>query len=267
MDMPIERNTSVEEMMGCIARFAQLRGSEAAFVDSRLHGCRRRTINIICNGVVEQTDVPDLAPNSPLPARCFNLGMIQCHSGQGTALHRHKTEEVFMPLIGAWAVTFVTDEGQKEIVLQPFDTVHVPVGVYRGFRYVGQGRGTLLTLIGGPDAGKVEWTPEVYDAAVKNGLSRDAAGNLRVGQGLLPRSQGDPADGDSKTGERSVAECLAKRDKGHDRRDRRNQVKERRDAAGFPVSQQHVQQAERPDRVREREPRGREDQRPAPFDL
>jgi quercetin dioxygenase-like cupin family protein len=179
--MPGPRNTTLEEMTGCVARFAGLRGSEEAFVDSRLPGCRRRKINLIGSGVTERADLPELAPNIPLPAHGFNLGMIQCDPGNGTALHRHKTEEVFMPLIGPWAITFMTAQGQKEIVLQPFDTIHVPVGVYRGFRYVGEGRGTLLTLIGGPDAGKVEWTPEVYEKANQTGLSRDAAGNLRIG--------------------------------------------------------------------------------------
>jgi quercetin dioxygenase-like cupin family protein len=179
--MPEPRNTTLEEMMACVARFAELRGSEEAFVDSRLPGCRRRKINLIGSGVVERTDLPELAPNIPLPAHGFNLGMIQCEPGNGSALHRHKTEEVFMPLIGPWAVTFMTAEGQKEFVLQPFDTIHVPVGVYRGFRFVGEGRGTLLTLIGGPDAGKVEWTPEVYERAAQSGLTRDAAGNLQLG--------------------------------------------------------------------------------------
>ena len=125
--MPGPRNTTLEEMTGCVARFAELRGSEEAFVDSRLPGCRRRKINLIGSGVTERADLPELAPNIPLPAHGFNLG------------------------------------------------------VYRGFRYVGEGRGTLLTLIGGPDAGKVEWTPEVYEKANKTGLSRDAAGNLRIG--------------------------------------------------------------------------------------
>ena len=106
--MPGPSGTTLEAMQKCVARFAELRGSEEAFVDSRLPGCRRRKINLVGSGVTE-------------------------------------------------------------------------LGVYRGFRYVGEGRGTLLTLIGGPDPGKVEWTPEVYDAAYKTGLSRDAAGNLRVG--------------------------------------------------------------------------------------
>jgi hypothetical protein len=134
--MPGPSSSTVEAMMKCVARFAELRGSEEAFVDSRLPGCRRRKINIVGSGVTERADVPELAPSIALPAHGFNLGMIQCDPGNGTALHRHKTEEVFMPLVGPWAITFMTAQGQKEIVLQPFDTIHVPVGVYRGFRYV-----------------------------------------------------------------------------------------------------------------------------------
>ncbi|MPZ44242.1 MAG: hypothetical protein GEV05_12715 [Betaproteobacteria bacterium] len=174
------RNISIGEMNQYIARFRDLKGSEEAFVDSRLPGSRRNKINIIGNGVVERTDLPDLRPNIPLPAHGFNLGMIQCEPGNGTKLHAHTTEEVFMPLIGPWVVTFMTDEGEREIVLQPFDTVHVPVGVYRGFRYVGEGKGTLLTLIGGPDCGKVQWYPGVLQEAQGTGLARDHKGNLVV---------------------------------------------------------------------------------------
>ena len=60
------QTTTVEEMLRHVARFAALRGSEEAFVDSRLPGCRRRKINIIGNGVVERTDLPDLQPNIAL---------------------------------------------------------------------------------------------------------------------------------------------------------------------------------------------------------
>ncbi len=174
------RNTTLAEMSKFVARFKDLKGSEEAFVDSRLPGSRRKKINLIGMGVVERTDMPDLLPNIPLAAHGFNLGMIQCEPGNGTKLHAHTTEEVFIPLVGPWAVTFMTDEGEREIILQPFDCVHVPVGVYRGFRYVGEGKGTLLTLIGGPDCGKVEWYPGVLDQAAATGLARDAKGNLVV---------------------------------------------------------------------------------------
>jgi mannose-6-phosphate isomerase-like protein (cupin superfamily) len=174
------RTISVAEMNRYVARFQNLKGSEEAFVDSRLPGSRRNKINLIGMGVVERTDLPDLAPNIPLPAHGFNLGMIQCEPGNGTKLHAHTTEEAFMPLVGPWVVTFMTEQGEREIVLQPFDCVHVPVGVYRGFRYVGEGKGTLLTLIGGPDCGKVQWYPGVLEEAAATGLARDEAGRLRV---------------------------------------------------------------------------------------
>ncbi|MCR0985174.1 cupin domain-containing protein [Roseomonas populi] len=174
------QNLSVSDMEKYVARFGALRGSEEAFVDSSLPGARRFKINLIGMGVVEREDLPDLAANIPLPAKGFNLGMIQAEHGNGASLHAHQTEEVFMPLIGPWAVVWRTDEGVKELVLQPFDTIHVPVGVYRGFRYVGEGKGTLLTIIGGPDAGKVAWDEEVLKKAAEGGVTRDATGRVQV---------------------------------------------------------------------------------------
>jgi len=177
MDTP---NISVEEMEGYVARFSNLHGSGEAYIDSRLPGHRRHKINLVGMGVVEAADKPELQPNIPLPAHGFNLGMIQAEHGNGAALHAHTTEEVFMPLVGAWAIIWMTDEGEKEIVLEPFDTVSIPIGIYRGFRYVGEGKGTLLTLIGGPDAGRVEWHPSVTSAAAETGLSRNESGDLEV---------------------------------------------------------------------------------------
>ena len=173
-------NISVEEMEGYVARFSNLHGSEEAYIDSRLPGHQRKKINLVGMGVVEAIDKPELQPNIPLPAHGFNLGMIQAETGNGAALHAHETEEVFMPLVGDWAIIWMTDDGEKEIVLKPFDTISVPIGVYRGFRYVGEGRGTLLTLIGGPDAGRVDWHPTVTEAAAETGLSRNKAGDLQV---------------------------------------------------------------------------------------
>lgn len=175
--MDIE-NVSVDEMSQFVARFGELRGSHEAFVDSHLPGHKRFKINLVGMGVVEATEKPELQPNIPLPALGFNLGMIQAEHGNGAALHAHTTEEVFMPLVGAWAILWMTDEGEKEIVLEPFDSISVPQGVHRGFRHVGEGTGTLLTLIGGPDAGKVDWHPSVTGAAAASGVERNEEGLL-----------------------------------------------------------------------------------------
>lgn len=171
-------NVSVSEMEQFVARFSELHGSEEAFVDSRLPGHRRFKVNIVGMGVVEATDKPELRPNIPLPAKGFNLGMIQAEQGNGAALHAHETEEVFMPLIGDWEVYWDTKEGEKSITLNPFDSISIPQGVYRGFRHVSEGKGTLLTIIGGPEAGRVDWHPTITEAAADSGLSRDAAGDL-----------------------------------------------------------------------------------------
>jgi mannose-6-phosphate isomerase-like protein (cupin superfamily) len=168
-----EPRISPAEMAKCVARFGTLRGSEEAYIDSRLPGSRRTKINLIGMGVVENEGDPALRPAIPLPAHGFNLGMIMAERGNGAALHAHQTEEAFMPLVGAWAVVWREGETQHEIVLQPFDTISVPIGVYRGFRYLGEGRGVLLTIIGGPDPGKVAWHPEVLAAAARTGLALD----------------------------------------------------------------------------------------------
>jgi len=173
-------NLSVAEMEAFVARFSELKGSDEAFVDSRLPGHKRFKINLVGMGVVEATDKPELRPNIPLPAKGFNLGMIQAENGNGAALHAHETEEVFMPLIGPWEVYWATDEGDRSITLEPFDSISVPMGVYRGFRYVGEGKGTLLTIIGGPDAGRVDWHPTITEAASASGLERTADGDLKV---------------------------------------------------------------------------------------
>ena len=85
-----------------------------------------------------------------------------------------------MPLIGPWEVYWAIEEGDNSITLEPFDSISVPMGVYRGFRYVGEGQGTLLTIIGGPDAGRVDWHPTITEAASESGLERTEAGDLKA---------------------------------------------------------------------------------------
>jgi hypothetical protein len=173
-------NISVGEMERFVARFDALRGSEEAFVDSKLPGSRRYKINLIGMGVVERDDLPDLRPNIPLPASGFNLGMIQAEHGCGASLHAHETEEVFMPLIGPWAV-FLAGRGRAERDHPPAFRLHPRAGrrVPR-LPLRGRGAGTLLTLIGGPDAGKVAWDPEVLAQAAQMGVTRDTAGQVRA---------------------------------------------------------------------------------------
>lgn len=162
-----------------VARFDRLRGSAEAYVDSRMPNCHRKKFNIVGLGVTENESHPDLQPNIALPASGFNVGMLECETGEGTAPHSHETEEFFMPLIGTWRVFWLDGKTEHHVDLAPFDSVMWPIGCFRWFRYIGQGKGRLLTIIGGP-AGKVTYLPGHEDAAQRTGLSRRADGTLEV---------------------------------------------------------------------------------------
>ena len=170
---------SHSEMEGYVARFQNLHGSEEALVDSQLPGARRLNIDFFGIGVVEQSNIQELRPNIPLPILGFNHGMIQCDASNAASLHSLTTEEVFMPLIGPRAVTWLNEAGEQEIILQPSDCIHDPAGLYRGFRHACEGRSTLLTLIGGPDTGQVSQEPSVLARAAAQGPSRDSEGEVK----------------------------------------------------------------------------------------
>jgi mannose-6-phosphate isomerase-like protein (cupin superfamily) len=165
-----------------VARFETLRGSADAYVDSRMPGCHRKKFNLIGLGVTENEVHPDLRPNIEMPAHGFNVGMLECEKGNGTAPHAHQTEEAFMPLIGNWRVYWLDDGVERSILLKPFDMVMWPIGCYRWFRYEGEGKGRLITIIGGPDAGKVGYLPDHLQAAQATGIKRNADGTIVVGE-------------------------------------------------------------------------------------
>jgi mannose-6-phosphate isomerase-like protein (cupin superfamily) len=167
------RHVSMDEMQKRVARFTDLRPSRQAFVDSRLPEHEREIFNVIGRGVTED---PNLHP-AITDARDFNLTLVQAEPGKGAALHAHPTVEVFVALSGRWSV-YWGDAGEQEIVLEPWDTISVPLGVMRGFRNAGPQAGFLMAILGGTDAGHVTWSEDVLERAKGTGLALDAAGNL-----------------------------------------------------------------------------------------
>jgi len=161
------------EMLARVARFKELRPSRRAFVDSLIPGHEREIFNVIGRGVTED---PTLNP-AITDARDFNVTLVRAEPGKGAALHAHPTVEVFIPLSGRWAV-YWGDAGEEEVVLEQWDTISVPPGVMRGFRNVGEEAAYLLAILGGTDAGRVVWAPQVLEAARRTGLALDAHGNL-----------------------------------------------------------------------------------------
>jgi len=182
-DKPVPK-ISIEKMESeCTAHVQTLKGSDLAFLDQKLPGYKREIINIIGTGVTENTTDAALAPKIKAPAHGFALVYVRANKGGGAAMHRHATEEVFISIKGEWAVTWLENDTERQIILNCGDVCSVPIGVFRGFRNVGdEPDSLLLALVGGPDPGKVDWHPTVIEEARKTGLSVDDEGNLVIAE-------------------------------------------------------------------------------------
>jgi mannose-6-phosphate isomerase-like protein (cupin superfamily) len=167
------RHVSKQEMASRVARFDKLEASPQAFLDTRIPGHERDIFNVIGPGVTED---PKLRP-AITDARDFNVTYVGADPGKGAALHSHTTVEVFIPMSGEWSI-YWGDDGEDEVVLKAWDVASVPPGVMRGFRNVGKEHGYLMAILGGTDAGRVDWAKKVIDAAEKTGLALDREGNL-----------------------------------------------------------------------------------------
>lgn len=168
-----DQDLSVQEMERHVARFRTIPSTSKAFIDTRIPGHEREIYTIIGGGVLED---PDIRP--PIPAQDFHLAVIRAEPGKGAALHSHLTEEVFMPLSGRWAICW-GPAGMKEIVLEQYDTISVPVNVMRGFRNVGDSTALLLAIVGGHDPGKVGWPEAMKEMARLAGFELTDDGTFR----------------------------------------------------------------------------------------
>jgi hypothetical protein len=79
--------------------------------------------------------------------------------------HFHETAEVFFVHSGRWAFRTGEHAEDAEVILEPGDTISIPVHVFRGFENVGTGVGFLYAVLGGNDPGRVVWAPDVLEKA------------------------------------------------------------------------------------------------------
>ena len=156
-----------------VARFKDLKSSSEAFIDTRIPEFNREIYNIIGRGVTEDPRLkPAIEDN-----RDFNLTMLKSDPGKGSSQHDHETIECFIALTGKWAIT-LGDNGEEEIILEPFDVFSVPPGVMRGTRNVGSEPAYILAILGGTDPGRVTWSPHINAKARQLGMYVNEAGNL-----------------------------------------------------------------------------------------
>ena len=175
---PVPRISKATMERESVARAKNARGMEPAFLDQRIPRYEREIINMVGMGVTENAA---LRPNVTTGAAGFSVTYVRAKSGKGAALHRHATEEVFIPVKGPWQVFWLEGDEERTVDLDEGDVVNVPIGIYRGFRSLSDRPDALLiAIVGGPDAGKVDWHPSVLAEARSTGLSVDDDGNLVI---------------------------------------------------------------------------------------
>jgi mannose-6-phosphate isomerase-like protein (cupin superfamily) len=150
-------NPSVAEMEARVARFGKLEAT-GDYADAAIPGCERTTYRVL-----------GTQPGAPLAAEGFHMNLVHCEPGKSAPLHNHLTQEVFVALTGRWEV-FWGPEGERSLVLEPWDTVSIPPGVSRGFRNVGSEPAWLLGMASGADPGMINWPAPVRAAAAAVGV-------------------------------------------------------------------------------------------------
>lgn len=153
-----DANPTVAEMEARVARFRALLPTDD-YLDSAIPGCERTTFRVI-----------GTQPGAPLAAEDFHLNIVRCEPGKSAPLHSHLTQEVFVALTGRWEV-FWGPAGERNLLLEPWDTVSIPPGLSRGFKNVGSEPAYLMGMAGGRDPGKIDWPTEVRAAALAVGVN------------------------------------------------------------------------------------------------
>ncbi len=164
-----------EQMLKRVARWKDLKPSARPLLDAALPEYVRDNYNVIGRGVTEDATMEVAIPD----ARDFHLTIARAEPGKGSALHAHKTLEVFVALTGNWSIIW-GDQGENELMIGPWDTISVPTGIMRGFRNDSPVDAYLLTIIGGSDPGRVTWSDALLAAARAKGFDLDADGNIKT---------------------------------------------------------------------------------------
>ena len=115
----------------------------------------------------------------------FNLAWLRATAGEGLLRHRHNETQVLIVKSGRWQVTVNDGDAAETTVLGPQDALSVPAGSWRQVQLVEPGAdaatpgtGELLVVNSGDGRIRLEWAPEVIEAAFDAGWMLDPNGYL-----------------------------------------------------------------------------------------
>lgn len=129
-----------DEMLQRVVRFSDLEGYDGGLPDSHYPGCERTIYNVVgfqppkgAESVVSPVGAEAAEKAGIKIQEGFNIGYVECVSGNGALMHNHDTNETFIPINGEWEIMWEVDDRIESVMLGPLDTISIPAGVNRCF--------------------------------------------------------------------------------------------------------------------------------------
>lgn len=174
-----------ESMAARVMRFDELKhkGIPIMFIDSMLPGHHRMNYAVIGDTAAEN---PDFSIRRAItePHR-YQIGMVWAPPGCGPAWHTHDYVESFFMLTGPWTFYWGNEDDREkvegEFVLNAWDMISLPPGMYRSFEYSGDEIGWIYAVLESHEVfeGKDPyWSPQIEAEALAKGYVADESGKM-----------------------------------------------------------------------------------------
>ncbi|GAB2587329.1 cupin domain-containing protein [Microlunatus antarcticus] len=185
---------SVEEMRGRVTAASDRRYSSRGLLSQAVPGGRGQLALVIGYGMSEdRRQVPRLhEPHS------FNMAWLKATPGEGMLRHRHGATSTLIVKSGTWRVTLNEGDAQESVDLGPQDMLSVLPGSWRSIELLEagedaaeEGTGELLVVTAGDGRVRLEWAPEVVEAAFDAGWMLDPNGYVAPVAVLVTATEDD----------------------------------------------------------------------------
>jgi mannose-6-phosphate isomerase-like protein (cupin superfamily) len=115
----------------------------------------------------------------------FNVALLRATPREGLLRHRHHETQTLLVKSGRWRITLNDGADEETLVLDAQDMVSVPQGSWRRFELLEagedaatEGTGELVIVNSGDARVRLEWAPDVVEAAYDAGWMLDPNGYL-----------------------------------------------------------------------------------------
>lgn len=153
-----------------VAKYSKIKPLNAALLDSYIEGYQRTTSLFFGRIVSNPDDEPAFQESLG-----YNMTYNAMATGNGNALHRHNSVEIFVALDAPFEIAYGS-HGEFKALLQPWDVVACPAEAIHSYKNMGQDGGQILTFLCGKPA--IQWANGVVKKARANGAYCDDSGIL-----------------------------------------------------------------------------------------